>query len=227
MRPPLFEVTSPAVDAAARRLTTKENVKAALRITTATDDALVDQCIDQVSASVVTYCKMARPVGTTPPTFGAETLRATWFAEDGCQYRDVDKLVLPWRAVFGAIISAVEDGVTLSEGDDYELMSGGLLQRLDSVTSVPKLWSSGKIVVVYTAGWSLPTDVPPDLEGRVIEQVKLAYLGTDRDPGVRAQTIFNVEQTEFSVAGGTSIGRSGLLTALENALSPFKDWSQG
>jgi hypothetical protein len=226
MRPPLFEVTLAAPNAAARRLTTKENVKAALRITTDGDDSLIEQYIDRVSASAAKYCKLASAVGTVAPTFGTETLRATWFVENGGAYRG-DTLVLPWRAPFAAISSVVEGGTTLTEGDDYELLQGGLLLRLDAVTQAPKLWSSSQIVVAYTAGWSLPDGVPPDLEGPVIEQVKLAYLASDRDPGIRAETIPDLEQVEYSVPGGATIGRSGLLAPLEEALSPFKDWSQG
>ena len=75
MRPPLFEVVTPAANAAARRLTTKENVKAALRSTTTDDDTLIEQYIDRVSAQAVRHCRLAR-AGTTPPTFGAETPRS-------------------------------------------------------------------------------------------------------------------------------------------------------
>src|SRR4051812_2618773 len=124
MRPPMVEVMSGTADAAARRLTTKENVKAALRITRDSDDTLIEQYIDRVSASAAKYCKLALAIGTAPPTFGAETLRATWFAEPG---RCTDTLVLPWRAPFGAITSIVENGVNLTEGTDFELFNGGLI----------------------------------------------------------------------------------------------------
>lgn len=225
MRAPLFEVQTAAVNAAARRLTTKENVKAALRITTATDDTLIEQYIDRVSALVAAYCKLAR-AATIPPTFGAETLRATWYAESGCYFRDSDQLILPWRAPLSAITSVVEDGTTLTADTDYKLLAGGLLLRLDSVTFAPKLWSGGKIVVVYTAGWSLPGSVPAEIEGVVIDQVKLAYLGTDRDPGLRSDTTDGVGAEAWAVAGGDSIGTSGLLKPLESALGPFRDWKQ-
>ena len=226
MRPPLFEVTSAAADAAARRLTTKENVKAALRITTDGDDTLIDQYIDRVSATAAKYCKLARAVGTTPPTFGAETLRATWFAESGCLHRG-DILILPWRAPFGAISSVVEGGITLTEGNGYELLQGGLLLRLDAVTQAPKLWSSSKIVVAYTAGWSLPDGVPADIEGPVIEQVKLAYLASDRDPALKSDSTSDVGAETYALPGSESIGESGLLKSLEEALSDFRDRSEG
>jgi hypothetical protein len=227
MRPPLFEVTAAAADAEARRLTKVAAVKAAMRETSSAYDTEIGNCIDRVSASSAAYCKLARAIGVSPPTFGAETLRATWFADHACYYRDVDQLVLPWRAPLIGITSVVEDGVTLMEGTHYELMDGGLLQRLNSDTSAPKRWSGGKIVVVYDAGWDLPDDVPTELEGPVIEQVKLVFRSGPRDPGIRSETVPDVYQAAFNVAGGDAIGRSGLLVALEDALAPFKDWSQG
>ena len=82
--------------------------------------------------------------------------------------------------------------------------------------------------------WSLtrlagrfPTEVPAELEGQVIEQVKMRYLATDRDPALRSENIPDVWSGSYAVAGGDAIGRSGLLVALEDALAPFKDWSQG
>ncbi len=86
-------------------------------------------------------------------------------------------------------------------------------------------WSTGKIVVSYTAGWSLPTDVPAELEGQVIEQVKMKYLATDRDPALRSENTPDVWSGSYAVAGGDSIGESGLLKSLEGALSPFKAWA--
>ena len=226
MRPPLFEVTSAAADAAARRLTRKENVKAALRITTDDDDTLIEQYIDRVSASAAKYCKLARAVGTTPPTFGTETLCATWFAECGCASRG-NLLILPWRAPFGAMSGVVEGGTTLTGGDDYELLQGGLLLRLDAVTQAPKLWSGSKIVVAYTAGWSLPDGVPPEIEGPVIEQVKLAYLASDRDPALKSDSTTDIGAETYALVGSESIGESGLLKALEDALADFRDRSEG
>jgi hypothetical protein len=202
-----------------------------MRITDTANDTLIDQYIDRVSAQAAGHCKLAY-AGATPPTFGAETLRATWFAEPGCYYRrdlyvgdEIGLLILPWRTPLVAITSVVENGVTLTEGTDYELMAGGLLQRLSSDTLAPKLWSGGKIVVVYTAGWSLPASVPPEIEGPVIEQVKMAYLATEEDPRLRSETTEGVGSESRYDSGGGNIGESGLLRSLETALTPFRSWT--
>ena len=225
MRAPLFEVVTAAADPAARRLTTKENVKAVLRETGNDDDTLIDQYIDRVSARAAAFCRLAR-AGTSVPTFGAETLRATWYAESGCYYRDVDQLILPWRTPVSAISSVVEDGTTLTADTDYKLLGGGLLQRLDSVTFAPKLWSGGKIVVVYVAGWSLPGSVPAEIEGAVIDQVKVGYLGTDRDPALRSDSTDGLGAETWAVPGGDSMGAYGLLAPLEEVLDVFRDRTQ-
>jgi hypothetical protein len=219
---PLFEVVTPAADAGARRLTTAARVRAVLRATTTSDDALIEQLIDRASGMAASYCRLARdPVGAVP-TFGAETLRATWYGlADGV--RRGSCLVLPWRAPVTAVDAVVEAGTALSAGLDFGPLGGGLLQRLAS--DVPRAWSSGNIIVTYRAGWALPDGVPAEIEGPLIEQVKLDYLGADRDPGVRSESVPDVHQVQFNVAGGDAIGESGLLKSLESALAPFKNWS--
>ena len=218
---PLFEVVTPTATAATRRLTTAAKVRAMIG-SLAGDDSKLEAIIDRVSARATKHCKLAiDPVGTVP-SFGAEALRATFYPTQeprGCD------LMLPWRVPVTAITSIVEDGVTLAADTDYKLVGGGMVRRFSD--GAPYDWSTGKIVVVYAAGWSLPDGVPPDLEEQVIEQVKTNYLGADRDNAIRSETINDVGAWQYAVAGGDSISSSGLLAALESALSQYKDWSQG
>lgn len=215
---PVLEVTLAAADAAARRLTTAAKVKAALRKTGSTDDTLIESIIDRISAAAAGFCGLARAATGAVPTFGAETLRATWFADTAGRG---SRLILPWRVPITAITSIVEAGDTLVEGTDYKLLGGGMVQRLDD--DAPCDWSAEKIVAVYTAGWALPGSVPAEVEGAVIEQAKLAYLGTARDPGIKSETVPDVHQVQFNFAGGDAIGVSGLLVSVEAALSPFRN----
>lgn len=216
---PLFEVTTPAADAAARRLTTAAKVRALVGSPSG-DDTKLETLIDGVSAECAGHCGLARPANmASPPTFGRETVRATWLQVSGS--RD-SLLILPWRVAVtpGQV---VEDGVNLTVNTDYRLVGGGMLERISG--DAPVRWSSGKIVVPYTAGWVLPDGVPPELERLVIEQVKMAYLNVDQNPGVRSESVPDVYQASYAVAGGDSIGRSGLLVSLESALAPFRSWS--
>ena len=219
MSKPLFEVVTPVSNAAARRLTTAEKVQAALRLGSV-DSTLIESIIDAVSGECVRYCNFARPATGGVPTFGQEVLRATWLATD---LNRGSTLILPWRSPITTIGSVVEGVTTLAQNSDYRLLGAGMLERI--VDDAPASWSTGKIVVTYTAGWALPIDVPAELEGQVIEQVKMKYLATDRDPALRSENTPDVWSGSYAVAGGDSIGESGLLKSLEAALSPFKTWA--
>jgi hypothetical protein len=218
---PVFEVVTPAVNAAARRLTTAAKVQAALRLG-AVDTTLIESIIDAVSGECVRFCNLARAVAGPVPTFGLEVVRATWL---GAGMDRGSILVLPWRAPVTAVSSVVEDGTSLALNTDFRLVGGGMLERMADDTLV--CWSTGKIVVSWTAGWSLPAEVPAELEGQVIEQVKMKYLATDRDPALRSENTPDVWSGSYAVAGGDSIGESGLLRSLEVALSPYRVWSAG
>ena len=221
MNPPLFEVVTPAGSATARRLTTAAKVQAALRMG-AVDTTLIESIIDAVSGECVRFCNLARAVAGPVPTFGQEVVRATWLGTDMSRS---SILVLPWRAPVTAVSSVVEDGTSLALNTDFRLVGGGMLERMADDTLV--CWSTGKIVVSWTAGWSLPAEVPAELEGQVIEQVKMKYLATDRDPALRSENTPDVWSGSYAVAGGDSIGESGLLRSLEVALSPYRVWSAG
>lgn len=215
MDAPRFEVTSAEVAVASRRLTTAAAVRAALKDTSSAYDTLIESIIDRVSADCVTYCNLARDIGGKVPTFASETLRATWLKSDCGRGAE---LPLPWRAPITAITSVVEDGETLT-ATDYQLTAGGMLQRVSDDAPMP--WSTGKVVVVYVAGFAtLPP--PPEIEGKVIDQVAMAYLGTDRDKALRSESVPDVYQASYGVIGGDSIAESGLLRSVENALAPYR-----
>ena len=219
MSEPLFEVVTPAANVAARRLTNAAKVQAALRLG-AVDTTLLESIIDAVSGECVRFCSLARAVAGPVPTFGQEVVRATWLGTDVSR---PSTLILPWRAPITTVGSVIENGATLVMNTDFRLLGSGMLERMADDALV--CWSTGKIVVSFTAGWSLPTDVPAELEGQVIEQVKMKYLATDRDPALRSENTPDVWSGSYAVAGGDSIGESGLLKSLEAALAPFKGWA--
>lgn len=216
---PLFEVTTPADDADARKLTTAARVRGIIG-SPAGDDTMIGTLIDFVSAECARYCRLAVPVdNATPPTFGSEVVKATWLQT--CRDRGT-KLLLPWRVAISAFGDVVEDDVELAEGTDYRHVGAGLLERISD--DVPVCWSRGKIVVAYTAGWSLPANVPAELESQVIQQVAMRYRAAPRDPALRQEATQDVGSATYSVVGGDSIGKSGLLLSLESALSPFRSY---
>lgn len=219
MDAPLFEVTTAAADAAARRLTTAAKVRALIG-SPSTDDAKMEAIIDGVSAECARYCNLARPANmASPPTFGQEVVKATWMKTWD---RRTSVLILPWRVAMSAFGQVVEDGVNLTVNVDYRLIGGGMLERLSGDAS--RCWSSGKIVVPYTAGWDLPADVPADLESQVIKQVTLGYYGADRDPGLRSDSTEGVGSETYAVIGGDSISETGFLKSLETVLGSYRSW---
>lgn len=221
MNLPLLEIVTPVASASVRRLTTGAKVQAALRLGAA-DTTLIESIVDAVSGECVRFARLARAASGATPTFGQEVLRATWLVTN--QERNT-AMILPWRVPVTSIGSVVEDDTALVQGTDYRLTAGGMLERMANDTAIP--WSSTRITVTYTAGWLLPDGVPAELEGQVIEQVKMKYLATDRDPALRSENTPDVWSGSYAVAGGDSIGESGLLRSLEAALSPYRDWSMG
>lgn len=215
--PPIFETVTAAANPAARRLTTAAKVQELLGIG-ATDTTIIEGIIDRVSASAAGFCRLARDVSGVVPTFGGEQLRATWLQGDGCRR---DTLLLPWRTPITAIVSIVEDGESLTSQTDYRRLGAGQILRLS--LDEPAGWSPAKIVVVYEAGWSLPAGVPAEIEGAILEQVKLMYLGRARDPALRGETVPDVHAVQFNVAGGDAIGVSGLMRSVEDALWRFRN----
>lgn len=215
---PLFEVTTPAADVAARRLVTAAEVRAVIA-SPAGDDATLELFIDAVSAAGAKRCHLAGDVSGTIRTFAAEVVKATWRARTDCNGR-TDTLLLPWRTPVTAVGAVTEDGVALAAGTDYQLLGGAMLQRLSD--GVPVAWSSGAIVVPYTAGWSLPTGAPPDLKMAVIEQVRMMYKARSRDGALRSESTQDVGAATYSVAGGASIEDDGLLSQVAAAFDHYR-----
>ncbi|WP_319798321.1 hypothetical protein [Nitrobacter sp.] len=217
----LFEVVTAITDDTKRRLTTAANVRAMIG-SASSDDAVLETLISRASAAFATYCKLAKDAKGTPPSFGEESLRATYAAVRHRDDRATD-LVLPWRPAITAITSVVENGVSLVAGTDYQLKSGGILERLYSDRETR--WRPEKIVVEYTAGWELPGNVPADIEAAAIDQVKYMWSARERDPSIRSENVPDVYQVSFNYPGGSSIGDSGLLISVEAALVAYRDWS--
>ena len=222
----LETVTPAAATTAARSLTTTASVKTALKITStdATRDALIDALIPRVTQDIVDWCRLARDGAGTAPTFGSETLRATFRTTSG--YRGAE-LFLPWRLPVSSITSVVEDGVTLSAGTDYVLKGAmaGRIERLSDSAAIE--WSTAKIVVVFVAGYSvstsLATNIDPAIEAAAIEQVKGQLFGADRDPTIRSENVPDVAAISYSVPGGDVMGAEVLLPAVRSRLARFRN----
>lgn len=221
--PDLLEtVTAAASTTTARSLTTSANVKTALVISNTDSDTLIAALIPRVSALVVSWCRLASDDAGAQPTFGRETLRATWQA--GCLNRGCD-LWLPWRLPVTSIDSVTEDGTALTVSTDYVRIGArpGRLRRMSD--DEPSCWSQAKIVVEFKAGFASPAsdNVDPAIEAAVIEQIKGMLLGADRDPAIRSESSPDLASVSYSVTGGDVMGASVLLPTVRDMLAPWRN----
>lgn len=212
----LLATTTPVASSGARWLTARVNVKAAMGITVTDHDALIDLLIPQASALIVGGCGLAVDKAGSIASFGLETLVAT-YRERGLDRGEV--LTLPWRVPVASVTTLTEDGVALTAAaGDWELVSTkpGKLRRLTDGS--PTWWSSAAIVVTFTAGWSLPGGVPPDMEAAAIEQVRAMLHAAKRDPAVRSENVPDFAAVSYSLPGGDTF-KGVLLPQVTAALS--------
>lgn len=205
-----FEVLEAEDDVEARRLCTVEAVQAIMDDPPA--DAVIERHIDEVSAQVA---KLASLAGDAP-TFAAEDCRATWYATP--RYRGPD-LLLPWRWPV-TDVTVTEGGTELVQGVDYILDAGGSLMRLCG--DRPGCWSTGKIVVEFTAGYDLPDAAPADLAAAVAQQARYLALQADRDPNIKSEAVPDVYSATYVYAGGDAVTRNGLLANVEATVEAYR-----
>jgi len=217
-----------AATTAARNVTTQTAVKLACKITDTASDSLIDERIVKVSKMIADYCRLAKDGAGSPPTFSRETLRATWHPQsdcDGHSVRGVD-LFLPWRLPVFSIDSVVEAGTSLTAGTHFLLMSSmpGRLRRMSADTPVD--WSTGKIVVVFKAGFSatasLAANIDPVIEVAAIEQIKAMLFGANRDPNLKSEATTDVGSASYSVPGGDALADNMLLPNVGTMLAQWR-----
>ncbi len=171
--------------------------RAALDVPTG-DDALIDAIIKRASDVIARHCRRV---------FAKETIEET-FRPDQCH----GELILSRYPVV-SITSISENGNALV-ADDYELdKDKGFITRLHG--SRPCYWSTWKTVVTYVAGYELPAKAPPALAQACIQLVKSYYVGADRDPMLRSESVGDVSSASF-FDGDLPPDVRGLLTQFRN-----------
>lgn len=161
-------------------LTVLANAKAELLVTGTDQDTRIAALITQASGICASYCM--RPEGFGLATW-RETLRLSMSRE----------AIILARDLAPAITSVVVDGVTLAAAD-YEL-DGSLLHRLtdDRLT----YWAPGKVVVTYTAGFALLTDLPQEIERACLLTLQSLWAAPGRNPLVRSETAQDVGSVSY------------------------------
>lgn len=180
----MLTITVPAVST---RLTTLASVKAGLGLIGGTDDAVLSDLIDRVSATIATHCNRVLAKETVTETFRLTS--PAW------------ELMLnrwPVTSVMGVTVAGVDiDAV------GYELDRSFLYRLSGSETRCQ--WPSGKIVVSYQAGYILPGDngrtLPPDIEEACIRLVRAAWFARNRDPALKSEEAHDVMAATYWLPG--------------------------
>lgn len=200
----MLTVVTPAASA---RLATLAQVKAELSIYGAESDAYLNGLLDQASAAIAAHCRR---------TFGLEVLSET------IRLTRVSSDLMLARSPVSVVTSVTEAGEVLAAAD-YELDAGaGLLTRLQA--DELSRWYPGKIVVAYSAGWTLPgganANLPADIQRACIQYVTSMHEGRGRDLSIRAETQEGVGSTTYAAtAGGAPLAMPAQCEAL---LSPWR-----
>jgi uncharacterized phiE125 gp8 family phage protein len=200
----MLTVTTPA---STYDLTLLATVKAELGITDRAEDQNLARWIKQASEAIAKYCNRV---------FAEETLTETFrlkCREDG---------LLLTRFPVTAITSVVENDTTLA-ATDYELASdgGGVLNRLRNERDWQ--WPIGKVVVVYTSGYALVTDLPYGVERAAILLVSQYRYAATRDPLLRSEATEGAGSSSYF----DSILNAGLAPEVEGLLSKLRKPSGG
>lgn len=203
----MLTVTTAATDL---KLLTTSELRAAIGIDDASQDATLATIGARVAASIARLCRVA-DAAPTPVTLRSEVLTEVFRLSSGAE-----KLILSRRPVT-SITSVVVDDVTL-ESTEYEVEAGpGLLFYLSD--DYRTMWTGNKITVVYTAGWAT---VPDDLKLAASKLVGDIYHAGTRDPNLKRERIDGAGEWEYWVAPTSDPLASEEVMQL---LSPYTNWT--
>jgi hypothetical protein len=196
--------------ASSTKLTTKESLKALLGISTTTDDTLMDNIIDRVSAQIVRFCNR---------DFAKQTVDETMPSDGG-------RNLITSRFPLVSITSITYDGDTVAAAD-YSLQepNSGFIFNEDGWTYTQGVYL---YTVRYVYGYILPSmlgtrDLPFDIEQAALIAAKAAYVSRARDPQVRKEYVPDVYSVTYAdvAQGGDASGLPSDATAL---LAPYRNY---
>jgi hypothetical protein len=192
-------------------LTIVATVKSLLGITDSSQDAKLGILISQASALIAKSCNRV---------FGLASLVETFYL-----HCSAETLMLS-RYPLVTLTSVVIDGTTLVLTDDDASLvevaaetEPALLRRL--VSDQICHWTGKKVVVTYTAGYTLLQGLPSDLEQACIALVRHLIGSSNRDPYAKRIEIPDVMTTDYWV--GSIAGQGGLPPEVEAQISGYRN----
>ncbi len=197
----MLNVITPATK---RDLTTLDAVKLELEVTDGTADTYLGGLIGQASGAIESWCGRV---------FAREVVRET------VHLTEPAAVLLLSRFPIAAITSPITTEAGSLTPALYEAQDGtGMVYRLTS-SGARSVWSPGRILVDYAAGFLLPgdegRDLPPDIERAAILAVRNAWHTRGRDQTVRSEDVDGV--------GSFSYGLPASLPAdVTDLLAPYR-----
>lgn len=153
--------------------------KVALGVIGVAEDTAIQDFIDRASDVIARHCNRVFALETVTEQFRLNLHRV--------------ELLLS-RYPVAEITSIIEDGTTLASVD-YEIdQANGVLSRLYKDHRC--WWPLSKTVVTYSAGFQL-TKMPPALQQACLQLVKAYYIGADRDPLVRSESVTPMSSASY------------------------------
>lgn len=200
--------------ATSQNLTTRDAVKAMLDMTGTENDSKIDNAIVQGSAIIAAWCGR---------TFGAQRYTETWRPERS------HSLLIPSVVPIKEIVSVTEDGTVLASSAYEHDPKAGLLFRLEN--DCRRNWCASKIVLVYDAGYWLPsfsgtasgTLLPADVERACQLLAKSTWFSAPRDQSVLRETVPAVLDLTYAAPGGSGMPLvDGLPEEIAGLLQPYR-----
>lgn len=187
------------VEADSYAIVSLASAKAALSITGSAEDTAVQDYIDRASDVIAQHCNRVFALETVSEQFRLNLHRA--------------ELLLSRYPVV-EVTSIGEDDATLVPADFEIDKANGILSRLYGGRQC--WWPLSKTTVVYSAGYAL-AKMPPALKQACLQLVKAYYIGADRDPLVRSESV-----TPMSSASYFSGDDAHLPPDVVGLLKPFR-----
>jgi uncharacterized phiE125 gp8 family phage protein len=169
-----------AATASKSNLVTVADVRTVLGLVDRGDDALLSALVRRASDVIARHCMRVFALELVVEAFRPNP--------------HTDDLILTRYPVV-EIVSVVENGVTLDAAEFESDNASGILVRL--VNDRVAFWPARKIVVTYRSGFDLPKNAPESLKQACITLVRSWYLGSDRDPNIRAETVEQLSSATY------------------------------
>lgn len=164
----------------------------------------ITSLVDRASAFVASYCGRL---------FGLQTLTETFRLERHPRHRRVAPLVLQYKPA--SVTGVTEEGTALTVDVDYEV-DGQLLHRLCG--DYRREWHDTPTVVTYTTGWTLPDNVPADLEAACLALVRGAFNFVGSDPSVALDMTEGVGRVQYFARSASALVAD---VGIADMLSPY------